>query len=78
MSAVDRAPRERHRRDERVRIVAGPEIIDIHLHLTRDPQQEKVVFPKKGWPDEWYWANLQNIGAYMTSRGISHVVTRTS
>ena len=55
--------------------MAGPEIIDIHLHLTRDPQQEKLVFPKKDWPDEWYWANLTNIIPYMDARGISHVAT---
>ena len=55
--------------------MAGPEIIDIHLHLTRDTQQEKVVFPRKGWPDEWYWGSPDKVIPYMDARGISHVAT---
>ena len=55
--------------------MTGPEIIDIHLHLLRDTQQEKTVFPKTGWPDEWYWASPDKVIPYMDARGISHVAT---
>ena len=53
-----------------------PEIIDIHLHLLRDVNQERLVFPKPGWPDEWYWCNPDAIVPYMDARGVSHVVTQ--
>lgn len=52
-----------------------PDIIDIHIHLCRDTQQEKVVFPKAGWPDEWYWASPDKVIPYMDARGVSHVAT---
>ncbi len=55
--------------------MTNPEIIDIHLHLCRDTQQEKTVFPKAGWPDEWYWASPDKVIPYMDARGISHVAT---
>lgn len=50
-----------------------PEIIDTHIHLTRDRAQEKVVFPKSGYPDDWYWANAEGIIPYMDREGISYV-----
>jgi len=53
----------------------GYEIIDVHLHLCRDTMQEKLVFAKRGWPDEWYWGSPDKIGPYMDERGVSHVVT---
>ena len=53
----------------------NPDIIDIHIHLCRDTQQEKVVFPKTGWPDKWYWASPDKVIPYMDARGISHVAT---
>ena len=52
-----------------------PEIIDMHIHLCRDVQQEKTVFPKTGWPDGWYWANPKDVIPYMDARGVSHVAT---
>src|SRR5712691_6635132 len=55
--------------------MVGYEIIDVHLHLCRDTAQEKLVFPKRGWPDDWYWGSGDKIGPYMDARGISHVVT---
>lgn len=55
--------------------MAGYEIIDIHLHLCRDTAQEKLVFPKRGWPDEWYWCSPDKVTPYMDERGVSHVVT---
>ena len=54
----------------------GPEIIDIHLHLCRDVNQERLVFPKDGWPDEWYWGNPDAVIPYMNERGVSHVATQ--
>ena len=30
------------------------DIVDVHVHLCRGTDQEKVVFPRKGWPDDWY------------------------
>jgi predicted TIM-barrel fold metal-dependent hydrolase len=54
--------------------LAGFEIIDVHVHLCRDAAQEKLVFPKAGWPDDWYWCNPERVGAYMDQRGVSHMV----
>lgn len=56
-------------------IITGPEIIDIHVHLCRDTQQEKLVFAKAGWPDEWHWGSVDRIIPYMDARHISHVAT---
>ncbi|MEX2446660.1 MAG: amidohydrolase family protein [Dehalococcoidia bacterium] len=53
----------------------GPEIIDMHVHLCRDSQQEQVVFPKRGWPEEWYWGSPDRVLPYMDARNISHVAT---
>ena len=50
-------------------------VIDIHAHLCRTPEQERLVFPKKGWPLEWYWANPDRVIPYMDARGISELVT---
>jgi uncharacterized protein len=55
--------------------MAGYEIIDAHLHLCRDTAQEKLVFPKKGWPDDWYWCSPDKVMPYLDARGVSHVVT---
>ena len=41
--------------------MATPEVIDVHIHLARDTAQEKVVFSKSGYPDEWFWANPEKI-----------------
>jgi uncharacterized protein len=51
-----------------------PEIVDVHIHLCRDTAQEKLVFPKPGWPDDWYWCSPERITPYMDQRGISHMV----
>ena len=55
---------------------SGPEIIDVHLHLCKDINQERLVFPKAGWPDEWYWGNPAAVIPYMNERGVSHVATQ--
>ncbi|HTE86266.1 MAG TPA: amidohydrolase family protein, partial [Dehalococcoidia bacterium] len=47
---------------------------DVHIHLCRDTAQEKAVFPKKGWPDEWYWCSPDKVGPYMDARRVSHIV----
>ena len=51
------------------------EIIDFHIHLCRDTAQEKLVFPKSGWPDDWYWCSPDKIVPYMEQAGVSRVVT---
>ncbi|HSZ99784.1 MAG TPA: amidohydrolase family protein [Streptosporangiaceae bacterium] len=53
----------------------GTRIIDCHVHLCVDEKQERLVFPKKGWPLAWYWANPADAVPYMDARGISHMVT---
>ncbi|MCL0102010.1 amidohydrolase family protein [Dehalococcoidia bacterium] len=53
---------------------ADYEIVDGHVHLCRDPEQQKLVFPKKGWPDEWYWCNTDRIIPYMDQHFISHII----
>ncbi|MFN8556352.1 MAG: amidohydrolase family protein, partial [Dehalococcoidia bacterium] len=55
--------------------MAGYEIIDFHIHLCRDTAQEKLVFPKRGWPDDWYWCSPDKVVPYMDHRGVSHVVS---
>jgi len=53
--------------------MALPEVIDVHVHLTRDPQQEQLVFPKPGYPDEWYRANEPRVLDWMDDEGVSHL-----
>src|ERR1051325_6813327 len=50
-------------------------VIDFHVHLVRSPELERTVFPKQGWPSEWYWANPARVGPYMDFQGISQKVT---
>jgi predicted TIM-barrel fold metal-dependent hydrolase len=50
-------------------------VIDVHVHLCRTPEQERTVFPKQGWPLDWYWANPEKVIPYMDAHGISEVVT---
>ncbi len=52
----------------------GYEVVDAHIHLCRDTAQQKVVFPKRGWPDDWYWCNTDKIVPYMDQNFISHIV----
>lgn len=54
--------------------MSGQEIIDVHIHLCRDTAQEKAVFPKKGWLDDWYWCSPDKIEPYMDARGVTHIV----
>ncbi len=51
------------------------EIIDVHVHLTRDAAQEQIVFPRAGWPLSWYWGHPGGVQQYMDFHGISHIVT---
>ena len=53
--------------------MALPEVIDVHVHLTRDPRQEQLVFPKPGYPDEWYRANELRVIDWMDDEGVSHL-----
>ena len=57
--------------------MAAPEIIDVHVHLSRDTAQEKLVWPRPGFPDEWYWANPEKVVPFMDREGISHICTLT-
>jgi predicted TIM-barrel fold metal-dependent hydrolase len=52
-----------------------PEIIDFHVHLCRSVAEEKLVFPRAGWPDAWYWATPERVVPYMDTWNVSHVVT---
>ena len=52
----------------------GYEVVDAHIHLCRDTAQQKLVFPKRGWPDDWYWCNTDKIVPYMDQNFISHIV----
>ena len=45
--------------------MSPPEFIDVHVHLCRSVEQEKVVFPRPGYPDEWFWGNAERISAHM-------------
>lgn len=54
--------------------MASLDLIDAHVHLCRTPVEEQRVFPRPGWPLEWYWANESRIGSYMELWGISHIV----
>jgi len=53
----------------------GYDIVDVHVHLCRDTGQEKVVFPKPGWPDSWYWASPDKVTPHMDARGVSYLVS---
>lgn len=53
------------------------EVIDVHVHLSRNTAQEKLVWPRPGYPDEWYWANPEKVVPFMDREGISHICTLT-
>ena len=50
-----------------------PDVVDVHVHFVRTVQQEKVVFPKAGWPDEWYGANPEGFDRWLRSEELSHI-----
>src|SRR4051812_19595024 len=47
----------------------------MHYHLCRDTQQEKAVFPKKGWPDDWYHGSPGTVIPWMDANNVTHIVT---
>ena len=49
------------------------ELFDMHRHLTRDTQAEKLIFPKPAIPDDWYWCNLDRVIAFMDAHHIGHL-----
>ncbi|MEX2445740.1 MAG: amidohydrolase family protein [Dehalococcoidia bacterium] len=53
--------------------MSEPEVIDVHIHFTRSRAQEKIVFHKPGWPDEWYNCNPEGLDEYLDSEGLSHL-----
>ena len=53
--------------------MSAPEFIDVHVHVCRSVEQEKVVFPRPGYPDEWFWGNPERISAHMDRENISHI-----
>ncbi len=57
--------------------MAAPEVIDVHVHLCRDTAQEKLVWPRPGFPDEWRWASPDKAIPFMDREGISHLCTLT-
>jgi predicted TIM-barrel fold metal-dependent hydrolase len=54
--------------------VLPPAIIDFHVHLSRSVNEEKLVYPRKAWPDEWYWGNPEGVIPYMDGWNVSHIV----
>jgi predicted TIM-barrel fold metal-dependent hydrolase len=57
--------------------MAAPEIVDVHVHLCRDTAQEKLVWPRPGFPDEWRWGSPDKVVPFMDREGISHLCTLT-
>ena len=51
-----------------------PNVIDVHVHLCRTPEQEAIVFPRRGLPLEWRWANGDACGEYMTRNDVEAIV----
>ena len=51
-----------------------PPVIDVHVHLTRTVRQEKVVFPRTDYPDEWRWANEERVSEYLTAESVEAIV----
>ena len=49
------------------------ELFDMHRHLSRNVELEKIIFPKPGFPDDWYWCNLDRVVPYMDTHHISHI-----
>lgn len=56
-------------------MAVGTELFDMHVHLCRDTQQEKLVFPHDGWPDDWYRGSPDRVIPYMDANGISYTAT---
>ncbi len=50
-----------------------PDVVDVHVHFVRSQQQEKLVFPKAGWPDEWYGANPEGLDRWLRSEELAHI-----
>ena len=46
----------------------------MHVHLCRTPEQEAIVFPRRGLPLEWRWANGDACGDYMTRNDVEAIV----
>ncbi len=51
-----------------------PAVIDVHVHLTRTVRQEKLVFPRTDYPDEWRWANEERVSEHLTAASIDAIV----
>ena len=51
-----------------------PPIFDVHVHLTRSVAQERVVFPRPDYPDDWRWANEERVSAHLTDEPIEAIV----
>lgn len=54
--------------------MSKPRVIDFHVHLCRTAADESRVYPRPGWPTEWYWANEGKLSDYLTFWGIDHIV----
>ena len=52
----------------------GFEFIDVHVHLLRNVQQERLVFPRPGVPDEWLVRTPERQVEFMKRWGISYTV----
>jgi predicted TIM-barrel fold metal-dependent hydrolase len=57
-----------------VSVDTGYDIVDLHVHLQEDTEMEKLMYPKPGWPDSWYWFSPKRVRKYMDFHGFSHLV----
>ncbi len=51
-----------------------PQVIDVHVHMTRTAAQERVVFPRADYPDQWRWANGERVSEHLTREAIAAIV----
>lgn len=50
------------------------DIIDAHVHLCRDVRTERLVYPRPGAPDRWYWGHPDGVDRYIEPYGLRNLV----
>ena len=51
------------------------EIVDLHVHLQRDVEMERIMYPRPGWPDDWFWFTPERVTQYMDFWNFSSIVS---
>lgn len=51
--------------------MGDPEIIDVHVHLTRDAAQERLVYGAPRTPDAWYTRNGERLSQHLAAEGLA-------